>query len=61
MNLYFLFSASYCQSFIEIIDGNIKANLFKSLLKICSPKMKFARNAEGRSVELLLEFLRIYS
>lgn len=41
-------NASYCQSFIEIIDGNIKADLFKLVLKICSPKMKFARNAEGR-------------
>ncbi len=44
------YSASQCQSFIEIIDGNVLSDVFKPLQKICSPKIKYARNSEGRLV-----------
>ncbi|KAK7595221.1 hypothetical protein V9T40_001654 [Parthenolecanium corni] len=41
-------NSSKCQSYIEIIDGNIHYDSFKSIQKICSPKIKNARNSDGR-------------
>ncbi|XKL64287.1 hypothetical protein PGB90_004373 [Kerria lacca] len=44
----YLINVSFCHSYIEIIDGNILTNTFKSIQKICSPKIKYARNSEGK-------------
>lgn len=56
---FICYSSSKCQSYIEIIDGNVRYNAFKSIQKICSPKTKYARNSEGRWVDYQ-KFLRVF-